>query len=347
LPFLDWTRGLAVLIMIQWHSFNSFTRMDLREGGPYMLSQFIGGMAAVLFLFLAGVTFAFQMDKLDRQSVPALGRLKSLLRRAGYILVMAFLFRITNSLFSVFGSSWKILLKVDILNCMAAAMLVLAVVTLSPPRYRARVAALVGIGIAAASPLVSAIDWGRCPDVVRDYLAAGHGQFAFFPWAAYLAFGVTAGALLRRTSEEVLERRMLWTLGLGFGMIFTGQYFSNIPYSIYDKSDFWINSPALVIIRTGVTLVMLAGAFLWTEFIAGPRWSWVESLGKTSLMVYWVHVLLVYNWVNPLRKSLTIPQTAAATIAVMGLMLALSELKLRKVFSRQSSVVSPALIADN
>ena len=99
LPFLDWTRGLAVLIMIQWHSFNSFTRMDLREGGPYMLSQFVGGMAAVLFLFLAGVTFAFQMDKLDRQSVPAFGRLKSLLRRAGYILIMAFLFRITNSVF--------------------------------------------------------------------------------------------------------------------------------------------------------------------------------------------------------------------------------------------------------
>ena len=46
-------------------------------------------------------------------------------------------------------------------------------------------------------------------------------------------------------------------------------------------------------------------------------------------MVYWVHVLLVYNWINPLRKSLTIPQTVAATIAVMGLMLALSKAKLR------------------
>ena len=55
-PFLDWMRGLAVVIMIQCHTFNSFTRMDLRDGGPYVLTQFIGGMAAPLFLFMAGMT---------------------------------------------------------------------------------------------------------------------------------------------------------------------------------------------------------------------------------------------------------------------------------------------------
>ena len=32
-PFLDWMRGLAVVIMIQCHTFNSLTRMDLRDGG--------------------------------------------------------------------------------------------------------------------------------------------------------------------------------------------------------------------------------------------------------------------------------------------------------------------------
>ena len=72
-PFLDWTRGLAVLIMIQCHAFNSFTRTDLRQSGPYVLSQFVGGMAAVLFLFMAGMTLAFLMDSLDRKE-PAAGR---------------------------------------------------------------------------------------------------------------------------------------------------------------------------------------------------------------------------------------------------------------------------------
>jgi uncharacterized membrane protein len=329
MPFLDWTRGLAVLIMIQCHTFNSFSRMDLRQGGPYVLSQFVGGMAAVLFLFLAGVTFAFQMDKLDRKGVPALGRLGFLLRRAGYIFAVAFLFRITNSLFSLPSPPWRVFLKVDILNCMGAAMAALAVVTLWPPAVRTRVAGIAGFAIAAVSPLIGGLDWSHVPFVVRDYLAAGSGRFAFFPWAAYLAFGVALGTILRRTGEEVLESRMLWALCAGFGLIFTAQYFSNIPFSVYSKSEFWVDSPALVIIRLGVTLVMLAAAFLWTEFATPPRWSWMQTLGKTSLMVYWVHVLLVYNWINPLRKSLSIPQTAVATVGVMALMAALAEAKLR------------------
>ena len=60
-------RGLAVIIMIQCHAFNSFTRMDLRQSGGYMLSQFVGGMAAPLFLFMAGMTSAFQMESLERR----------------------------------------------------------------------------------------------------------------------------------------------------------------------------------------------------------------------------------------------------------------------------------------
>src|SRR5208283_255621 len=66
-PFLDWMRGLAVLIMIQCHTFNSLVRLDLRDGGPYTYSQFVGGMAAPLFLFMAGMTTGFQMESLSRR----------------------------------------------------------------------------------------------------------------------------------------------------------------------------------------------------------------------------------------------------------------------------------------
>src|SRR5215469_2482195 len=92
LPFLDWTRGLAVLIMIQCHVFNSFTRLDLRQDGPYVLSQFVGGMAAPLFLFLAGLTLAFQMESQDRRGASPARKWIAALRRAGYILAIAYIF---------------------------------------------------------------------------------------------------------------------------------------------------------------------------------------------------------------------------------------------------------------
>ena len=54
-----------MLIMIQCHTFNSFTRLELRENSGYVLSQFVGGMAAPLFMFMAGMTFGFQMEGLQ------------------------------------------------------------------------------------------------------------------------------------------------------------------------------------------------------------------------------------------------------------------------------------------
>ena len=70
LPYLDWVRGhcqALSLVMLQGHVFQSFLRNDLREGGPYQVSQFAGGMPPAVFLFLLGVTFAFLMDSQERK----------------------------------------------------------------------------------------------------------------------------------------------------------------------------------------------------------------------------------------------------------------------------------------
>src|ERR1700683_3942825 len=109
-------RGLAVVVMIQCHTINSLTRMDLREGGPYVLSQFVGGMAAPLFLFMAGMTFGFQMESLERREPKRWGGWLVALRRAGYIMVIAFAFRIGNWIASIPRPELAEITKVDILN---------------------------------------------------------------------------------------------------------------------------------------------------------------------------------------------------------------------------------------
>jgi hypothetical protein len=219
---------------------------------------------------------------------------------------------------------------VDILNCMGAAMGLLACVALWRPRARAQAAVLAGLAIACASPLVSAIDWSGVPRIVRDYLLPNRAAFALFPWSAYLAFGIAAGTVLRGLAADRLERTLQWGVLIGFGLVAGGQYFSTIPSSLYGKADFWTDSPALVLIRVGLSLLALAAAWLWTEHISGGGWSWVRTMGKTSLLVYWVHVILVYGWMaDRWKKSLDIPQTVAVTAAVIGLMLLLSVARLR------------------
>src|SRR4051794_24277304 len=108
-------RGLAVLLMIQCHTFNSFTRPEVREGGPYVLSQFFGGMAAPLFLYMAGMTLAFQMESVARRESDRVVRWGKALRRGGYVLFVAYLFRFSNCVASLPKPDWHELTKVDIL----------------------------------------------------------------------------------------------------------------------------------------------------------------------------------------------------------------------------------------
>jgi uncharacterized membrane protein len=327
LPFLDWMRGLAIVVMIQCHTFNSFARTEARDGGAYVMSQFVGGMAAPLFLFMAGMTLAFQMESLERRQPGRLDRWLVSLRRAGYVLFLAYLFRFGNWLASLPHADWHELTKVDILNCMGLALIAFTTAALFNARDRARVAAAGALAIAAASPLVANFQWGNTPTWLHDYLAPGGGlgHFAFFPYASYVGFGVAAGIVVRRAAEGRLERIMQWAVLIGMVLIFTGQYLSNIPYSIYAKSNFWSDNPTLTVIRVGISFLCLAGAYLWTEYCAGPRWSWMQCLGKNSLMVYWVHVMLVYGdiW-KPLKRTMSIPQTVFATLVVILLMVGMS-----------------------
>ena len=181
LRYLDWTRGIAALVMLQGHVFQSFLRNDLREGGPYVMSQFLGGMPPAVFLFLLGVTFAFLMDSQESKGFSAASRFIAAIKRSGYLFAAAFAFRLQLWLFSFDKSPWTDVFRVDILNCMGLALLALSVMAVFRTSERIRLCAILGIAIAAASPLVSGIDWVGVPAIVQNYVKPDHVFFGFFP----------------------------------------------------------------------------------------------------------------------------------------------------------------------
>jgi len=328
LTFLDWTRGAAVVVMLQGHVFHSFNRTDLRSGGPFMLSQFLGGIGPAIFLVLTGITLSFLMDRREHQGLDALGRWGAALKRAGYLFTLAFLFRLQLWSFAFGQSPWSDLFKVDILNCMGFAIALMSVMAIFTTAERVRLCAGLGIAIAAASPLVSAIDWRWLPPQVSEYFVPSYQYFAFFPWAAFIAFGLSAGSILRLVKPEQMNRVMQWGGLIGFGLVMGGEYFSNLPYSLYPKSEFWLDSPALIVIKLGVVLLVIGFAYLWTAFPIAASWSWVRQLGTTSLLVYWVHIELVYGrWFGAFKESLSNLYCGVVAVALVGLMVALSLLR--------------------
>lgn len=325
LAYLDWLRGLAAVTMLQGHVFHSFTDKGLRNGPEYVLSQFFGGMPPAIFLFLTGITLAFLMDSSDRKGLSPVAKIAAVLRRASFLLGMAYLFRLQLWLFAQPHSPWTDLFKVDILNCMGVGIALMAVLTFFSTFDRIRLSAGLGVAIAGLSPMVSSIGWAGEHWLVRNYVAPSYDYFSFFPWAAFLAFGVSAGSLLRSVRAEQVERVIQWAAVFGLSLAFAAHYLSNIPYSIYAKSEFWLNSPAQVFTKTGVILVLMSVAYVWTRWVVRDSWNWLCQLGTTSLLVYWVHIELVYGrWFWMWKENLSVPQTLAASVAVIGLMLVVS-----------------------
>jgi hypothetical protein len=313
--------------MLQGHVFHSFLKPELRQGGAYLMSQFVGGMPPAIFLFLTGATLAFLMDSTERKGLTPLERVSTVFRRSGYLFLLAFAFRLQLWIFA-WPAPWTDMLRVDILNCMGLAIAAMSAMALLRTAQRARWCAAAGLAIALASPVVSQIGWAGAPSLVRNYIVPDFSSFSFFPWGAYLAFGMSAGSIIRTIPAEGTGRAMRWVALAGGVLVLVSQYGASLPYSIYAKSDFWLNSPAQVLTKQGVVLLMVAGAFLWTRHVSRGGWSWVRQLGITSLLVYWVHIELVYGrWMWFFKNGLTVPEAMLTAVLAISLMVGISTVK--------------------
>ena len=124
--YLDWLRGVAVLIMVEAHLFDAWVRVIDRSERPYQWAMVVGGFSAPLFLFLAGVAMALAAGSRLRKGLTASETAAIARRRGWQILGLAFLFRLQSFIISG-GPFPQTLLKVDILNVMGLSMVLAAV----------------------------------------------------------------------------------------------------------------------------------------------------------------------------------------------------------------------------
>ena len=73
---------------------------------------------------------------------------------------------------------------------------------------------------------------------------------------------------------------------------------------------------------------ILPFAFIWTRYVAGSGWSLVRQVGTTSLLIYWVHIEIVYGrWLGFWKENLDNTQVVLFSAGLIALMTALSVLK--------------------
>ncbi len=331
--YLDWLRGVAVLIMIEAHTLGSWTRDADRGRTEYAWAMIVGGFGAPLFLFLAGIALALAAgSRLKRGATAATAA--ALARRRGWqIFGLAFLFRLQSLVLS--GGSLASLAKVDILNVMGLAMLAGAVLWQlgRRPAARAMLLGMAAVGIAMLTPLVRATPlFDPLPDVVEWYLRAParRTMFNLFPWAGFLLAGGALGMWLDAARTEAAERRLNLALAAAGPAIAVAAYAASFRPAIYAVTDFWTSSPTFFFLRLGILISAVPAAYAVRAVWSGR--SRLEVFGAASFFVYWIHVELVYGLLTlPIHRRLTVEQALAACAAFTVLMFWLVTLKNRLV----------------
>ena len=335
--YLDWLRGVGVLIMIEAHTLDSWTRLADRSRPSYRWAIVLGGFGAPIFLFLAGVAMVLAINARERRGMSASEAGRRATRRGWEVFGLAFLFRLQSLVIS--GGGMRAYLKVDILNVMGVSMLVAAGLLRVCRTTASRVSALAVALLVAAMltpPVRSAVwlDW--LPDPVEAYLrpTPGRTTFTLFPWAGFLFAGSLVGVFLDRkgTAET---RRNLVLLATGVGIAAAGYAASYLP-PIYSETSYWTSSPTFFFVRLGLITSLVPCAYAWSRVrMSGWGRSPLQEFGLASLFVYWIHVEMVYGVVStPLHRALSFGQAVAAMVVFSLFLFWLVRLKQRWTSTR-------------
>jgi uncharacterized membrane protein len=320
--YLDWLRGVGVLIMIEGHTLDSWTRVEDRSGEAYQWAIQLAGLGAPLFLFLAGVAIALAAGSRTARGMSPQDVVRTALKRGGWIFGLAFLFRLQSWIISG-GPFPGSLLKVDILNVMGLSMIAAALLWPAARNTAKRAAVYTAATaiIAMVTPVVRGAGMlAALPDPVEWYFrpAAGSTTFTLFPWSAFLMAGAAVGCGLDALRRSPHESRGVFALTLlGLAVAAAGYASSFLP-AIYANSTFWSTSPTFFFVRLGLVIASLGLAYSAARWWGGR---FLEEFGRASLFVYWIHVEMVYGVLSlPLHRRLPL-EGALAAMATFGLLL--------------------------
>ncbi len=349
LAWIDWMRGLACLLMFQTHCYDSWLGGEARRSSFFTGSQLGGTLPAPLFLFLAGISFAYVTDKLVRKNMSAGEITRAMARRGAEIFVFGLLFRLQEFLIAWGWAPKSDLFRVDILNMIGLSMILMALVcglalrVASQPRQRA---ALVTAAISSSALIALATPalWTTwrptwLPWPLESYINGCHNLstpqpwlFPVFPWSALAFAGLAAGFLLFSDWARAHVTKALVLSGIsGAALILLARALDHSSIQLYRVYDYWHTSPNFLLTRIGILLVIALLSYAWCRWgLATWGFSPLIQLGQTSLLVYWVHIEFVYGRFSILpKRAVSIRTASSGLLTIFLMMLVLSLLRTR------------------
>ena len=361
LNYIDWMRGLACVLMFQTHGYDSWLGGPARDTHFLKLSQLGGTLPAPLFLFLSGISFALVTDRMRQKGTSADKIARTTILRGAEIFALGLLFRLQEFLLGQPSAPWTDLLRVDILNIISLSLMLMGAICRvsaigalpsagdAPASDRAvrglRARSVIAAVLAAAAiALVTPPLWTThrprwLPWYLESYVNGVHifdkpqpWLFPMFPWAAFAFAGLAIGFLLLSPWSRRHELSAIVCVGAGGVALYAlGLWLDSRPVQVYAVYDFWHSSPNFLLARVGIVMGIVLLSYAWCRWGAG-QWGFspLIELGKSSLLVYWVHIEFVYGGLSILkRRAQSIPSATVGVLVIFVTMTILATIRNR------------------
>jgi uncharacterized membrane protein len=319
-PYIDWLRGFAVLTMIEWHVLDAWSIRAGRGGMTWTVIETIGGFAAPLFLFLAGVAVPFAIGAKERRGASVADAAWSVQKRGWEVFGIAHLFRFQSFLLNPTAQRSGIF-RPDILNILGVGLAGTAWLCGKAIRSGRRAFWLLApaIAIFALTPMSRTWWWPtQLPARLEAYIRPGNGLgvFQIFPWAAYVPLGALLGLLLVDATDDAREQKLLRKFAAGG---FAAAVIGAAGYMLdpYSPLTFWLGPYTSLLMRSGLMTLALAVSKPVVRAQPASLAAPVLLFGQTSLFVYVVHVELAYGvWSYPLHSALPLALSLAGLLGM-------------------------------
>ncbi len=318
--------------MVQGHVLEALLDRTYESRPWFGAWVFQRGLTSCLFLMLSG--FAFSVTTSRRWGSHSRLSWASMLRfcRFGFFVLLGYGLHFPAARFvelsGLSDERWRSFLAVDVLQLIGVSLILLQLLVLLLRTSRI-FGALTFTGCAVlpvATTHAWATDWWAwLPTRMPAYLSPATGsQFPLIPWTAYVMLGAGLGQIYSHWGAAHLgafTNGLL--LGGGATLVVAANVFSRVPFEPFGPSDFWSTSPNQFLLRAGSVLIVLGLiAHLSRRLAHLPHI--FAALAQESLLIYFVHVCIVYGsvWNLGLLSYVRAPLSLGQAAVVVGALVA-------------------------
>jgi len=303
LLFIDMFRGLAVLVMLQGHVINSTILHSIKATKGFHYLDLLHGMIAPSFIFISGFAFTLGLERKWDSYLRFEKPLWLQIRRLLFVLALAYWLHLPawsfQTLLKLNRDSILYFLRCDVLQLIVFSLLFLLLLCVTVRNHRVVMSSLplIVLAVVFVTPFLYFVDTRKyLPLPVSDYINALYGAlFPLFPWAAYSFAGAFICRLYLRACDAGKEARFLTILAILGAVFFVSAFvLFYTPWQYYKYVDPARSSPRHFMMKIGFIFMILPALRLY-ETKMKPEKSILNTVGQESLMVYGLHLILVYG----------------------------------------------------